>query len=415
MTNVGNWDSLWMAGSVVTMADAPLSDDRNQDGVLRDAAVAVTDGRIAWVGARRELPDEPERCAAQVVDLDDRWITPALIDCHTHVVFAGSRTSEFVQRQRGADYAAIARAGGGILATVAATRGASVDELVAAALPRVLTLRAEGVTTLEIKSGYGLDLDTERRMLQAARRLGAETGLRIVTTYLGAHALPPEFAGQPDAYIDFICAEVMPALAADGLVDAVDAFHEEIAFDGPQVERVFARAQELGLPVKLHADQLTDGDGAALAARHAALSADHLEYTSDAGIRALAASGSVAVLLPGAFYGLGGGQAPPVPAFRAHGVPMAIATDCNPGSSPTTSLLTMMNMACRLFGLTPDEALAGVTRYAAQALGLEHECGTLEIGKRADLVAWDIDEPADLCYWLGRNPARRVVVGGEVV
>ena len=410
MTSMNDWDSLWMAHRVATMLDngTPL-------GVLQDAAIAVRAGRIAWVGLQKQLPDKPERCATEVHALGDRWITPGLIDCHTHVVFAGDRTGEFVQRQQGVSYADIARAGGGILATVAATRRASVDELVDDALPRVLALRAEGVTTLEIKSGYGLDLETERHMLQAARRLGEKTGLRTHTTYLGAHAVPPEFTGRADDYVTFICAEVMPALAADGLIDAVDAFNEDIAFDGPQVERVFQRAQELGLSVKLHADQLNDCAGASLAARYSALSADHLEYTSESGVRDLAAAGTVAVLLPGAFYGLGGDQAPPIETFRNHGVPMAIATDCNPGSSPTVSILTMMNMACRLFGLTPDEALAGVTRSAAQALGLADECGTLEPGKRADMVVWAMNDPADLSFWLGRNPAIHIIAGGKTL
>jgi len=410
MTSMNDWDALWMADHVATMldTDTPL-------GVLQDAAIAVSAGRIAWVGLQKELPDKPEHCATQVHTLGDRWITPGLIDCHTHVVFSGDRTGEFVQRQQGASYADIARAGGGILATVAATRRAGVDELVDDALPRVLALRAEGVTTLEIKSGYGLDLETERHMLQAARRLGDQTGLQTRTTYLGAHAVPPEFVENADGYVNFICDEVMPALAADGLIDAVDAFNEDIAFDGPQVERIFQRAQELGLPVKLHADQLNDCAGASLAARYSALSADHLEFTSESGVRALATAGTVAVLLPGAYYGLGGGQTPPIAAFRAHNVPMAIATDCNPGSSPTVSILTMMNMACRLFGLTPDEALAGVTRSAAQALGLADEYGTLEAGKRADMVVWEINDPADLSFWLGRNPAKRIIAGGKTL
>lgn len=401
-----------MAANVATM------DDSNNDtpyGVLRDGAIAVHAGRIAWIGPRGELPDTPERCAAEVHALGDCWVTPGLIDCHTHIIFAGNRTAEFAQRQHGASYAQIAREGGGILSTVAATRRASLNELTDTALPRALALRAEGITTLEIKSGYGLDLATERHMLQAARRLGEKTGQRIMTTYLGAHAVPPEFAGRADDYVDYICGEVMPALAADGLIDAVDAFNEEIAFDGPKVERVFQCAQELGLPVKLHADQLTDCNGAALAARYSALSADHLEFTGESGVRALAAAGTVAVLLPGAFYGLGAEQAPPVAALRNHAVPMAIATDCNPGSSPTLSILTMMNMACRLFGLTPDEALAGVTRVPAQALGLADECGTLEPGKRADMAVWAIDDPADLSYWLGHNPLVRTVAGGETL
>ncbi len=405
------WDSLWLADNVATMTGT----DQQSTGVLHDAAIGVSAGRIAWIGPRATLPDLPEHCASEVHRLESRWITPGLIDCHTHLVFAGDRTDEFTQRQNGVSYAQIARAGGGILSTVAATRSASLDELTDAALPRALALRGEGVTTLEIKSGYGLDLETERRMLQAARRIGEQTGQRIKTTFLGAHAIPTEFSGKTDNYVDFLCNDIMPALAADDLIDAVDAFNEDIAFDGPRVERLFERAQELGLPVKLHADQLTDSNGAALAARHSALSADHLEYTSEAGVRALSAAGTVAVLLPGAYYGLGGGQKPPVVALRSHSVPMAIATDCNPGSSPTLSILTMMNMACRLFGLTPHEALSGVTCAAAQALGLAGECGSLEVGKQADMVVWDINELVELSFWLGGNPAAQIVAGGVIL
>jgi imidazolonepropionase len=344
------------------------------------------------------------------------WLTPGLIDCHTHLVFAGNRVAEFEQRRNGATYEDIARRGGGILATVAATRAASEEALLAESRPRALSLAREGVTTLEIKSGYGLDLDTERRMLRAARQIGSGNGGKpdVRTTYLGAHALPPEFAGRADAYIDFVCDEVLPTLAREGLVDAVDAYCETIAFDAAQTTRVFHRAAELRLPVKLHADQLSDCGGAALAAQHSALSADHLEYTTAAGVAALAAAGTVAVLLPGAFYTLGEKQLPPVAELRRRRVPIAIATDCNPGTSPSVSLLLMMNMACHLFGLTPEECLAGVTRSAARALGLHHDRGMLTQGMRADMILWDIAQPAELTFWIGGNPVRQVIRNGEV-
>jgi imidazolonepropionase len=402
------WDSLWIDGHVATMVRgaAPY-------GAIRDGAVAVRDGKIAWVGPRSGLPDKPERCARAVHPLGGAWMTPGLIDCHTHLVFAGDRIAEFEARRNGASYEEIAREGGGILATVAATRAASADALLAGGRARLASLVREGVTTLEIKSGYGLDLDTERRLLATARELGRETGVSVRTTYLGAHAVPEEFAGRPDDYVAFICDEALPALAAEGLIDAVDAYCEEIAFSNVQIERLFARARELGLPVKLHADQLSDSGGAALAARFAALSADHLEYTGPAGARALAGSGTAAVLLPGAFYTLGETQLPPVADLRRHGVPIAIATDCNPGTSPTLSLLLMMNMACHLFRLTPEECLAGVTRCAAVALGLGSDRGTIEPGKRADLAVWNVSGPAELSYWMGHNPVAGIVTGGQ--
>jgi imidazolonepropionase len=402
------WDSLWIDANVATMARGPVP-----YGAIRDGAVAVHDGRIAWVGAHQDLPDAPERCAARVHRMGGAWLTPGLIDCHTHLVFAGDRLAEFEARRTGASYAEIARRGGGIHSTVAATRAASTDELLAGARSRLACLVKDGVTTLEIKSGYGLDVDTERRMLRAARELGREAGISVRTTYLGAHAVPTGFAGRADDYVTFICNEALPALAAEGLVDAVDAFCESIAFTGAQVERIFQCARELGLPVKLHADQLSDGGGAALAARYGALSADHLEYASTAGVEALAGAGTVAVLLPGAFYALGETCRPPVDEMRRRGVPMAIATDCNPGSSPVLSLVLMMNMACHLFRMTPEECLAGVTRHAARALGLEADRGTIEPGKRADLAAWQIREPAELCYWIGHNPLLAVFVDGQ--
>lgn len=402
------WDSLWLDAHLATMV--PGADPC---GTIRDAALAVRDGRIAWLGPRSALAGAPAALADTVHSLAGNWLTPGLVDCHTHLVFAGNRVAEFAARLGGEGYEQAARRGGGILATVAATRAASDEALYDSARRRLMALLAGGVTTVEIKSGYGLDLDTERRMLQLARRLGRDTGLGVRSTYLGAHALPPEYRDRPDAYLDFICDEVLPALAAEGLVDAVDAFHERIGFDTAQVGRLFRRAGELGLPVKLHADQLGDGGGAGLAAGFAALSADHLEYTGEAGAAALAAAGSVAVLLPGAFHTLQASRQPPVAALRRHGVPMAIATDCNPGSSPALSLPLMMNLACLRFGLSPAEALAGTTRVAAQALGLAHDRGTLEAGKRADFAIWDISEPAELCYWLGHHPLRQAVIGGQ--
>lgn len=379
-------------------------------GLVDDGAVVVDDGWIEWVGPRAELPQAFHRWREW--RLDDRLVTPALVDCHTHLVFGGERAREFEQRLEGVSYAEIARAGGGIRATVAATRAASHETLLTGALRRLDALIAEGVGTVEVKSGYGLDLDTERRMLLVARHLPEHRAIRERTTFLGAHALPDEYRGDPNGYVDFVVREVMPALADDGLVDAVDAFLETIAFDAAQVARVFTAAQALGLPVKLHADQLTNGHGGALAARFQALSADHVEYLDDDGVAAMAAAGTVAVLLPGAFYTLRETRTPPVAALRAAAVPMAVATDCNPGSSPLTSILLAMNMACTFFRLTPEEALAGTTRIAATALGLGGEVGTVEAGKRADLAIWDVEQPAELAYRIGFNPLHRRVIGG---
>ncbi|HYH36637.1 MAG TPA: imidazolonepropionase [Azospirillum sp.] len=398
-----NWDSLWINGHAATMGPA---------GVVRDAAVAVAGGRIAWIGPRADLP---AGTAAEEHDLGGRWLTPGLIDAHTHLVFGGNRAAEFEMRLEGASYEEIARAGGGIVSTVTATRAADAETLADLAAPRLERLLAEGVTVVEVKSGYGLDLASERAMLRAARLLGERYPVTVRTTCLAAHALPPEFAGRADAYIDAVCHEILPALAAEGLVDAVDAFCERIAFTPEQTARVFDAARRLGLPVKLHADQLSDGDGAALAARYGALSADHLEHTAEEGVRAMAAAGTVAMLLPGAFYLLRETKLPPVDLFRRHGVPMAVATDCNPGTSPAASLLLMLNMACTLFRLTPAEALAGVTRHAARALGMQDTHGTLEVGKAADFAAWDIGRTAELCYWLGLNPCALVVRAGRVV
>ena len=377
-------------------------------GELLDAAIAVKDGRIAWFGPGDELPAS----GAVLFDGQGCWLTPGLIDCHTHIVHAGNRSDEFEARLNGASYEDISRAGGGIMSTVRATRAASDDELLRQSLPRVLALLAEGVTTLEIKSGYGLDADSEAKMLRVARRVAEKLPVSVRTTFLGAHALPPEYAGQPDSYIDLLCAQMLPRLAGAGLVDAVDAFCERIGFTPAQTQRVFEAARGLGLPVKLHAEQLSDLGGAALVARYAGLSADHLEFLSAEGIAAMAEHGTVAVLLPGAYYFLRETQPPPVAALRAAGVPMAVATDCNPGTSPMTSLLLAMNMACTLWRLTPQEALAGATCHAARALGLQQETGSLVVGKRADFALWRIARPADLAYALGLNPCAGVVHGG---
>jgi len=378
-------------------------------GLVERGALALSDGRVAWAGPEAELP---ARFAAWPRErLEGRLVTPGLIDCHTHLVFGGDRAREFELRLEGAGYEQIARAGGGILSTVEATRAASEDALLEAALRRLDALLAEGVTTVEVKSGYGLDIDTELKMLRVARRLERTRPVRVRTSFLGAHAAPPEYAGRPDAYLDEICLPALRAAHAEGLVDAVDAFCERIAFDAGQVARVFDAAGALGLPVKLHAEQLSHGGGTALAARFGALSADHVEYATEADAAALAAAGTVAVLLPGAFYTLREEQAPPVAAFRAAGVPMALATDCNPGSSPLSSILLALNMGCTLFRLTPEEALRGVTAHAARALGIA-DAGRLEPGCVADLAIWDVEQPAELAYRIGFNPLFRRMQGG---
>jgi imidazolonepropionase len=401
-------DSLWTGVHLATMAgQGPAAGY----GEIRDAALAVDAGRIVWLGPRVELP--PALQAEQTHDGGGAWITPGLIDCHTHIVYAGNRSDEFEARLNGATYAEIAQRGGGIVSTVRATRAASEEELFRASEPRVRALLAEGVTTLEIKSGYGLDVESERKLLRVARRIGRDLPVRVRTTFLGAHAVPPEFAGRADAYVEEICEHMLPMLAGEGLVDAVDAFCESIGFTPMQTERVFRAAQAVGVPVKLHAEQLSDQGGAALVARYRGLSADHLEYVTADGIAAMRRAGTVAVLLPGAFYVLRETQLPPVDALRAAGVKMAVATDCNPGTSPLTSLQLAMNMACTLFGMTPLEALAGVTCHAAYALGLHEEIGTLEVGKRADMVLWDIERPVDLVYAIGLNPRRDVVRSGH--
>ena len=405
------WDKLLVNVNLATMdamQPAPY-------GAVRDAALAITDGRIDWLGPARELPDAPEEHAREVIDLGGQWATPGLIDCHTHLVFGGNRAAEFEQRLQGASYEEIARAGGGIISTVTATRAASKEQLYEAALPRLHALQNDGVTTVEIKSGYGLDTASEVKMLEVARALGQSEQMRVVTTFLGAHALPPEYRDNRKGYIDLVCNEMIPTVAEQGLADAVDAFCENIAFTTGETERVFEAAAAHILPVKLHAEQLSDSGGSELAARYNALSVDHLEYLSEEGIRAIADSGTVAVLLPGAFYFLKETKLPPVQGLRDAGVPVAIATDCNPGSSPVTSPLLMMNMTCTLFGLTPEEALTGMTRNAAHALGLNEEVGTLTNEKIADIALWNINHPAELSYWVGHNPLAGLLKDGREV
>jgi imidazolonepropionase len=381
---------------------ATLSPVRQGLGLIDDGLIAAHDGRIVYAGPAADAPSALD--AKQRTDCAGRWITPGLIDCHTHLVYGGDRAREFEQRLMGASYEEIARAGGGIVSTVKATRQASIDQLVAAALPRLDALIAEGVTTIEIKSGYGLELDTERRQLQAARALGGAREVSVRTTFLGAHAVPPEMAGNNAGYIDAVCNEMLPSIAADGLADAVDAFCEGIAFSVEQTAQVFAKARSLGLPVRLHADQLSNLHGAALAARFGARSADHLEYADEDGIAAMTGAGTVAVLLPGAFYFIRERQLPPIEAMRRHRVGVALATDCNPGTSPLTSLLLTMNMGATLFRLTVEECIAAVTREAARALGLFEQTGSLDAGKYCDLAIWDIERPAELVYRMCFNP-----------
>jgi imidazolonepropionase len=391
------------------LAIATMQPDGAPYGLGSGGAVGVEDGRIAFVGPHDDIPADWRGVETEA--FGGRLMTPALVDCHTHLVFGGSRAREFEMRLEGASYEEIARAGGGIVSTVAATRALSEDDLVEAALPRLDRLIAEGVATVEIKSGYGLTIDDELKMLRAARRLGELRPVRVKTSYLGAHAVPVEYKGRPDAYLDDVVLPALDAAHAEGLADAVDGFCEGIAFSPAQIARVFDRAAALGLPVKLHAEQLSDLGGAKLAAFCGALSADHLEYLGDDGVSAMAAAGTVAVLLPGAFYFLRETRLPPVAALRDAGVPIALATDCNPGSSPMTSLLLAMNMGCTFFRLTPEEALAGVTRNAARALGLADEIGTIAPGKRAEFAIWDVAHPAELAYRIGFNPLFRRVVG----
>ena len=380
-------------------------------GAIENAAIGIQDGRIVRVGRRTELAGYQ---AKSVEPLHGAWVTPGLVDCHTHLVFGGNRAGEFEQRLEGASYEEIAAAGGGIASTVKATRAATLDELVEAARPRLQALMRGGVTTVEIKSGYGLDIAAETKMLRAARALGASEPVRVATTLLALHALPPEFRDRREEYVRLAIDAILPAATREDLADAVDAYCEGIGFTPVEVRDYFGAAQDLGLRVKLHAEQLSNLGGAALAARFDALSADHLEHLDEAGVKAMAEAGMVAVLLPGAFYALKETRKPPVDLLRRHKVPMAVATDCNPGTSPTLSPTLMLSMACTLFGLTPEEALAGMTREGARALGLASECGTISAGKAADLCVWRIGRPAELCYWVGLpGPERRIVAGED--
>ncbi|MGV8950810.1 MAG: imidazolonepropionase [Cypionkella sp.] len=403
-----------MDGSSQLLIDLDAATMREGDtayGLVQDAAIAIIDREIAWVGPRADLPSA--FVALPKTSLQGRLVTPALIDCHTHVVFGGDRAREFEMRLNGASYEEVARAGGGIVSTVAATRAASEAELLAQALPRVDTMIAEGVTTIEVKSGYGLNLSAELAMLRAARAIAQHRPVQIVTTYLGAHATPPEYAGRPDAYLEEVCIPVMRTAHAEGLIDAVDGFCEGIAFSPAQIALVFDAAKALGLPVKLHAEQLSNLGGAKLAASYGALSADHIEYLDEDGVAAMATAGTVAVVLPGAFYSLRETQLPPMEALRRHGVPIALATDCNPGTSPLTSPLLTLNMGCTLFRMTPEEALAGMTRNGALALGLTDR-GTIAAGQRADLAVWSVKHPAELAYRIGFNPLHSRIFGGSL-
>lgn len=404
MNDTSSFDGLLLGANLATLDGAGY-------GVIEDGALGWTDGVLTYVGPRSALPADAESTAGEVIETDGGWVTPALVDCHTHVVFAGDRAHEFELRLQGASYEDIARAGGGILSTVRSVRAASEDELLAESLPRAAALLRDGVATLEIKSGYGLDFDNECKMLRVARRVGETLGITVRTTFLGAHALPPEFSGRADDYIDAVV-EWLPMLHAEGLVDAVDAFCEGIGFSPAQTRRVFEAAHALDLPVKLHADQLSDLGGAALAAEFGGLSADHVEYTNEVAVKAMAAAGTVAVLLPGAFHCLRETKLPPLAAFREHGVAMAVATDCNPGTAPVLSLREAMSLACTHFRLTPEEALRGATEHAARALGLQDR-GMLRIGLRADLALWNIRRPAELCYWLGGDLSCGVWTAGE--
>ncbi|RWP18343.1 MAG: imidazolonepropionase [Mesorhizobium sp.] len=398
---------LWRNARLATMADSAAG-----LGIIEDGAIAARDGLIVYAGPEADMPAAFSQ-NAENVDCEGRWITPGLIDCHTHLIHAGNRANEFEMRLAGATYEEVTRAGGGIVSSVKALRAASQQELVAQSLPRLDALIAEGLTTIEVKSGYGLDLENEKKSLRAARLLGKNRPVTVTTSFLGAHALPPEAKGDKDAFIDLVANEILPAVTAEGLADAVDGFCEGLAFSPEQISRVFDAAKAAGLPVKLHADQLSNLHGAELAARYGALSADHLEYTDEAGAAAMARAGTVATILPGAYYFIRETKKPPIGLFRQHGVKMAVATDCNPGTAPLTSLLLTMNMAATLFGLTVDECLAGVTREAARALGLLGRTGTLEAGKSADLAIWDIERPAELVYRMGFNPLHARIWRGQ--
>ncbi len=403
------WDTLWVDANLATMRE-----DGAPYGEILRGAVAAKDGKIVWVGYAADLPGHPSDLAREVRRCENAWITPGFVDCHTHLVFGGNRAREFEMRLEGKSYEEIARAGGGIVSTVAATRAASKEELTASAAKRLAGLTREGVTTVEIKSGYGLDLETEIKMLEAAGDLAKAGNVRVKRTFLGLHALPPEFKDDRAAYVQLVADVMIPAIASEGLADAVDAFCENIGFTAEEVDYVFAAAVDNGLAVKLHAEQLSNQRGAELAARYGALSADHLEHLDDAGIAAMAANGTVAVLLPGAFYFLRETKLPPIEAMRAAGVRMAVASDCNPGTSPMTSPLAALNMACTFFRLTPEEALAGITREGARALGMLDDAGTLEVGKACDLAVWDVGSPAELSYWLGAPLLKERVLAGSV-
>jgi imidazolonepropionase len=401
------FDSLYLNAHLATMAGS------DEYGIVEDGAIAVDDGRIQWLGPVNELPSAARSNAGGIEDLDAAWVTPGLVDCHTHLVYAGNRSNEFEMRLKGADYQAIAKAGGGITSTVRAVRAAEEAEIFEQSKPRLQDMLADGITTLEVKSGYGLDLKNELKLLKVIKQLSAQTPARIRATFLGAHTVPPEYQGRPDDYVQLIITSILPEVAKQNLASAVDVFCETIGFTLDQTERIFQAARERGLAIKLHAEQLSDSKGAVLAARYQALSVDHLEYLDPGDVPALAKGGCVAVLLPGAFYYLNETQKPPIQAMRSASVPMAVSTDANPGTSPVLSIRSMMNMVCVLFGLTPAEALAGVTRYASQALGLQDEIGTLEVGKFADFAVWDVSSPADLAYQLGGNPLVFSVMGGQ--
>lgn len=397
------WDSLIINANIATM-----SEGSHAYGMIENGAIGILDGRIEWLGTTKGIKNSIETLAKELIDAKGCLVTPGLIDCHTHLVFAGNRADEFEQRLNGVAYEEIAARGGGILSTVRATREASFEELYQQSLPRFQALINEGVTTVEIKSGYGLDFESELKMLQVAKKLGEEHNIQVKTTLLAAHAVPPEFKNNADKYVDIVCHEIIPKISGMNLVDCVDAFCEGIGFSFDQTKRVFDAAVRWGLPVKLHADQLSDLNGAALVAEYAGLSADHVEYTSLKSIKAMAEAGTVAVLLPYAFYTLKETKLPPIDAFRKHNVPIAVSTDCNPGTAPSSSILTSMNQACIQFSLTPEEVLTGVTRNAALALGIEEEVGSIEFGKKANLVLWNVKEPADLCYWQGMNRVQRI-------
>ena len=406
---MAHWQSIWINVNIAAMTGGGQS-----YGAQKAAAVAVDDGKIAWLGPMADLPGRPDDLAKTVQDCAGHWMTPGLIDCHTHLVFGGNRVKEFELRLKGASYEEISKAGGGIRSTVTATREETERMLFERAERRLRRLMSEGVTTVEIKSGYGLDTETEMKMLRVARKLGRELPIRVKTTFLGAHALPVEYADNSAGYIDLVCREMIPAVAAEGLADAVDVFCEGIGFTIDETRRVFDAAATHNLPVKAHAEQLSNLGGTRLACEYGALSADHLEYLDKAGVEAMAETGTIAVLLPGAFYFLRETQLPPVAALRSNNVPIAIATDLNPGSSPAQSILTMMNMAATLFEITPEEALAGASVHAARALGIQAETGTLEIGKSADFALWDIAEPAELTYWIGNMGPVQTIFGGAI-